>query len=925
MHNPSGRVDDLLSEFDQKNATGPCVEPEDLCRDCPELLSELKRRIDALRRVPSTLPHTNVELMESKLPARMVATVEFDVIRSHARGGLGEVMVARDRTLGRDVAVKRIRPPFDAEPARRIRFLREAEVTGRLEHPGIAPVYGLGEDDAGKPCYAMRLVQGETLRDAIRRFHSGPGKTLAFRDLLARFLVVCQVAAYAHARGFIHRDIKPANVVIGPFGETILLDWGLAKEFASADPEARTDQVETIDSSATPLMGETAPGAVMGTPGFMAPEQATGRNVGPPADVYSLGATLFNLLTDRAPSDPNPPVAAAPPALLAVARMAMAARPEDRYASAVELADDVTRWLADEPVAAFPEPAMDRIARWGRRHRTFVRAGAFTLTTCVVVLAIAAVLLKRSGDRERSAADLASRRKLEAEAGYRQARRAVDDLFVSVSEGRLKTIPGAQPIRKDLLQLALKYYREFLAEHADDRENRADIAATYTKVGMIVGEVETAAEAITWHDKAVAEWRELSTDDPNRSGYRRELAGALDRYGLHLNRAGRLGDALKAQEEAVASLEAQLAVEPDNDETVAFLSRALVNLSNTQGKLGRNADAVRTGERGLILDGESIRRRPGDLVFRRNVAARSMNLGLDLSDLERTDEAIRILTRSRALYSELCDELDAHPERAAALGDAISNPGGGLAQAELNLGLILLADEQYSEGRKHLLAATARARTVSAANPTVRLFREVQLAAATNAVSAGLELGVPAKELLAESDQACGTGKQLTADDASNPDYRARFGLALAVRGSVLARMGRGEDAKEEWKAATANFLGDGRGSATFSHLRNSSIYFRSLGRLAMQDVSGAAQDAQQFLDGASNRTAVLRMSTARLFARCAAIATGEARTKYEDLALEQLQAAVTGGYRRTRLTVTDAAFSSIKERREFKALILRP
>ena len=168
----------------------------------------------------------------------------FRLLRQHARGGIGVVFVALDSELHREVALKQIQIQHADDPDSRARFLIEAEVTGRLEHPGIVPVYGLGTNDQGRPFYAMRFVRGQSLKEAIDSYHQSDSQqkgdrahgTLALRELLTRFIDVCHAIAYSHSRGVIHRDLKPANILLGPYGETLVVDWGLAKVVGRDDP-----------------------------------------------------------------------------------------------------------------------------------------------------------------------------------------------------------------------------------------------------------------------------------------------------------------------------------------------------------------------------------------------------------------------------------------------------------------------------------------------------------------------------------------------------------------------------------------------------------------------------------------------------------------------------------------------------------------
>ena len=234
----------------------------------------------------------------------------FRVLRPHARGGLGEVFVALDGELNREVALKQILDRHADDPASRQRFLLEAEITGGLEHPGIVPVYGLGSYADGRPFYAMRFIRGDSLKEAIEQFHADASaqdatparRSLELRKLLRRFLDVCNAIDYAHSRGVLHRDLKPGNIMVGQYGETLVVDWGLAKPTGRAEPGTVDGERTLMPVARRSGSAETLPGSALGTPAFMSPEQAAGdlEASGRGRDVYSLGATLYCLLTGRA-------------------------------------------------------------------------------------------------------------------------------------------------------------------------------------------------------------------------------------------------------------------------------------------------------------------------------------------------------------------------------------------------------------------------------------------------------------------------------------------------------------------------------------------------------------------------------------------------------------------------------------------------
>jgi eukaryotic-like serine/threonine-protein kinase len=302
-----------------------------------------------------------------------LAGTKYELRGRLGRGGMGTVWRALDRELGREVALK-VMNTVEPGPGALARLRTEAQVLARLEHPGLVPVHDLGALPDGRLFYAMKLVRGRRLDEHVRAVPSLHARLRVFER-------ICEAVAFAHAQGVIHRDLKPQNVMVGPFGEVLVLDWGVAKVMGPEAPPA--DGAGVAESlPAVPLDPDaltlTAAGTVLGTPGYMAPEQARGESgVGVTADVFALGAILKSLSGEPCPR-----------ALAAIASRARAPRPEDRYASVDALAEDVSRFLSALPVSAYREGPVETGRRLALKYRTPI---ALVLAYLVmrVVLAIA--------------------------------------------------------------------------------------------------------------------------------------------------------------------------------------------------------------------------------------------------------------------------------------------------------------------------------------------------------------------------------------------------------------------------------------------------------------------------------------------------------------------------------------------------------
>ncbi|MGE5182255.1 MAG: protein kinase domain-containing protein [Acidobacteriota bacterium] len=559
-------------------------------------LASIEIHLDECRTCASVV--ANLAALGSGNPPDHAELVSIDpdnyvVIEEVARGGMGRILRARDRRLGREVALKE-NFVKTGDPARR--FEREAKITARLQHPSIVQLHEAGKWPTGEPFFAMQLVSGKSLDKVIAQ-----ATTLDQRlALLPNALAVADAIAYAHSQGVIHRDLKPRNVIVGSFGETVVIDWGLAKDVSGKVPDVDAVDEPTGEGSGN---DETEAGTVMGTPSYMPPEQALGQPVDERADVYALGAVLFHMLAGRPPvtgtssdavlakvvAGEVPPLAEVQPGvpkdLLAIVGKAMAAEARDRYPSARELAHDLRRFQTGQLVSAHRYSRAQLLARWLRRHRTAV---AITAVAATIVVAVGAISVQRIMRAERVA---------DAERREAVQNRADAEELMSFMLGDLRD--KLQPIgRLDLLDAVAKkatvYYQRRPLRTAEDRREHAIALGNLADVLLARGNTE---DALADDRAALAETAAIAAAAPGDERLQRDLSIRHEHLGMALANRGDTEGALAEYRADLAIAEQLAASKPDDlsrQRDVSVSHEKVAEMLGMQGKLGEALAEQRT-------------------------------------------------------------------------------------------------------------------------------------------------------------------------------------------------------------------------------------------------------------------------------------------------------------------------------------------
>jgi len=942
------RLAELLLQWEEHHDQGQSVTPDELCSRCPELAVELARRIALLRQFDPVQADATISPALERRPSpgraggtrreSATASALYQDLRYHASGALGEVFLARNAELNREVALKFLKSSRARDPASLRRFLQEAEVTGRLEHPGVVPIYTLGADAAGAPCYAMRFIRGATLQDAIDGFHTAERsgrdaseRSLALRELLTRFVSVCTTVAYAHSRAILHRDLKPRNVMLGRYDETLVVDWGLAKPFAPGDVAACAGEEALLPSSGSSGSGSDTPTVgVVGTLAYMSPEQAEARwdVVGPASDIFSLGAVLYAILTGQPPyqlgSDgeiiervkqcrfpkPREVKPEVPRSLEAICQKAMAARPADRYATALDLAGDVKCWLADEPVTAWREPVSVRIRRWARRNRTAVAAAAAVLVLGLVgLVGFAAILAGKNRElvRQRQRAEGREALAIDAVQKFR-------DMVQANAE--LKNRPELEALRKALLKEPLQFFRKLRDELQSDGDTRPDALAKLADANFELAwtseRVGSAPDAIQSYTESIAIRERLARAHPTGARYEKGLAGSHNNLGNLLLNTGDPAGALKSLLRANELQERAVRANPADIDCQRDLAKTHYNIGLVLNRTNRLDEAMEWYRRALAIFDGIERGNPSASGYQADLANTHNNIGYLLNEAGRPAEALESHRRALEIRQRLVQENPSDIRRQRDLAGSHDNLGISLD----NIGRRAEALES------HQRALEIRQRLVQE-DPTNRFFLS-DLAKAQNNVGETLTGLGRRGEALQLHCQALEIGERLARDHPSIYAYQGSVGLTLSYIAKAEIAQGRWREARSRLEQADKHLR-----AALDAMPRHP--FYQQVFKLHLLDLARVHQALKQPAEAIRVARELARLArgdptdlynVACALTQCVSLAGRDQQQALAAEAVQTLKEAIAAGWNDAGKASRDADLAPLRARDDFRRLV---
>lgn len=816
----------ILDEYLLGLERGAPLSPEELCAKHPRLAPYLQKYLSSLNLFheeavgsawKETLPICRLGV--GRAAGERIG--DFEIVREIGRGGMGVVYEAQQTSLRRRVALK-VLPFSSAHDEQQIaRFKNEAQAAAQIRHPNIVPVYAIGEE-GGVHYYAMQLIEGQSLTTMLEELQTGaapssvgttapnhlskPSNNATSKSLadpaskpngstlhgagnthdhvraVARLGIQAAEAIHAaHEYGIVHRDVKPSNLLVDDHGKLWVTDFGLARCKGNAEL--------------------TKSGDILGTMRYMSPEQARGRGglIDQRTDIYSLGVTLYELATLHHPagelteaelfSSPTrfhvKPLRRwnrhVPVDFETIVMKAIAEFPGERYASAQEFADDMSRFLEGKPILASPPSLVSRAGKWARRHLGVLYAAAAVLLVLLASQYYNTLQLSyKNAETERAL--LSARENL-------QKANAVLDRFGTRLVDQLAAIPGADGVRYQLLEDSLDFYQDFAAQATNQPALATDLAAAYSKMGSLSERLGKKQEAIQKHLAARDIWRERLANEASNVEAARNLAMSENNVGLLLAETGREHEAIKSLRHAQQILQGLLHVEGQSNTAKADLATTYSNLGLVLRQTGDRQSAARHFRDAIEIQERLVAESPQSEPVLRGLAASYNNLG-SLTGATATDPAIDIYEKAVDIQRRLVRN---HPINRIYQGD--------LARTYNNLGYAHAQRQDWKLAEQCYGDAVRIQESLAKASPLAVSYRR-DLAISCN--NLGMVQSRVRRFAEAESSfrRALELHKLLLAADSADPKLLSNMGSVYNNLGLLFDRQQRSSDAEQAYRQA---------------------------------------------------------------------------------------------------------------------------